>query len=139
MSKIENHADPLSMYHINYTILVPNAQGAIDLARANAQEFMDTLDDQTKVARKLGRFLTKIEVCIYHFSRICLNFYERIIWLALMIIFSEILIVMEILNVTNIINFGQKSKFCSKIEFLFKNRNFEQTSKFWSKINNFDL
>jgi len=31
-------------------------------------------------------------------------------------------------------NFGQKSKFCSKIEILVKNRNFGQKSKFLSKI-----
>jgi len=31
-------------------------------------------------------------------------------------------------------NFGQKSKFWSKIETLVKNRIFNQTSKFWSKI-----
>ena len=31
-------------------------------------------------------------------------------------------------------NFGQKSKFCSKIEILVKNQNFVQKSKFWSKI-----
>ena len=31
-------------------------------------------------------------------------------------------------------NFGQKSKFWSKIKILVKNRNFGQKSKFWSKI-----
>ena len=31
-------------------------------------------------------------------------------------------------------NFGQKSKFWSKIEILGKNRNFGQKSKFWAKI-----
>ena len=31
-------------------------------------------------------------------------------------------------------NFGQKSKFWTKIEILDKNRNFRQKSKFWTKI-----
>ena len=32
------------------------------------------------------------------------------------------------------LNFGQKSKFWSKIEILVKNRNFDQKSKFWLKV-----
>ena len=35
-------------------------------------------------------------------------------------------------------NFGQKSKFLTKIEILDKNRNFGQKSKFWTKIEKFE-